>query len=68
MVLINWEDLGQIRNHKYYLNKQEKKDYINITIQNKEEYGAPMEIAGKKVEEVKKGEEKKQEETNEKIG
>jgi hypothetical protein len=36
MVLINWEDLGSIKNHKYYLNKQEKNDYININIVNKE--------------------------------
>jgi hypothetical protein len=28
--------MGTIKNTKYYLNKQEKKDYINITIVNKE--------------------------------
>ena len=37
MVLITWEDLGLIKNHKYYLNRQEKTDYIKITIVNKEQ-------------------------------
>jgi hypothetical protein len=46
MVLITWEDAGSIKNYKYYLNRQEKQDYIKITIVNKEpplEENAPLE-------------------------